>query len=59
MLAVTPRHAELTVPHYESLVGNADLEVIHGGIISPPIDVAGGAMFIGEKRAHTPTVDLR
>jgi len=59
VVVVTPRHAELKVPHDESLVGNADLEVIHGGIISALIDVAGGAMFIGERGAYTPTVDLR
>jgi uncharacterized protein (TIGR00369 family) len=59
VLVVTPRHAELKVAFDETLVGNPDLEVIHGGIISALIDVAGGAVFIGEQGEYTPTVDLR
>lgn len=59
VLVVTPRHAELKVSYDDSLVGNPELKAIHGGIISTLIDVAGGAVFIGEKGDYTPTVDLR
>jgi len=59
VLVVTPRHAETTVPFDESLVGNPDLEVLHGGIISSIVDLTGAAVFVGACRDYTPTVDLR
>lgn len=59
VLVVTPRHAELKVSFDESLIGNPDLDVIHGGIVSTLVDVVGGAVFIGTKGDYTPTVDLR
>ena len=59
VIVVTPRHAEIKVPFDESLVGNPDFNVIHGGVISALIDVAGGAVFIGTQEDYTPTVDLR
>ena len=59
VIVVTPRHAEMKVSYDESLIGNPDLEVVHGGAISALIDVAGGAMFIGTQEDYTPTVDIR
>jgi uncharacterized protein (TIGR00369 family) len=57
--AVTCDRAETTIPFDESLVGNPDLEVLHGGIISSIVDLTGAAVFIGECEEYTPTVDLR
>jgi uncharacterized protein (TIGR00369 family) len=59
VLVVTPRHAETTIPFDDALVGNPDLEVLHGGIISSIVDLTGAAVFIGEHGDYTPTVDLR
>ncbi|MFB6127861.1 MAG: PaaI family thioesterase [Halolamina sp.] len=59
VLVVTPRRAETKVPFDESLVGNPDLEVLHGGVISSVVDLTGAAVFTGECRDYTPTVDLR
>lgn len=59
VLVVTPRRAETKVPFDDSLVGNPDLEVLHGGIISSIVDLTGAAVFTGECGDYTPTVDLR
>jgi len=59
VLIVTPRRAETKVPFADALVGNPDLEVLHGGIISAIVDLTGAAVFIGECEDYTPTVDLR
>ncbi|MFD1524819.1 PaaI family thioesterase [Halolamina salina] len=59
VLAVTPRKAETRIPFDGSLVGNPDLEVLHGGIISSIVDLTGAAVFIGHRGDYTPTVDLR
>lgn len=59
VLVVTPRHAETVIPFDDSLLGNPDLEVLHGGIISSIVDLTGAAVFIGACHDYTPTVDLR
>jgi uncharacterized protein (TIGR00369 family) len=59
VLAVTPRRAETRFPFDESLIGNPDLEVLHGGAISSLVDLTGAAVFIGHVEDYTPTVDLR
>jgi len=59
VLVVTPRHAETKIPFADALVGNPDLQVLHGGIISSIVDLTGAAVFIGERGDYTPTVDLR
>jgi uncharacterized protein (TIGR00369 family) len=59
VLAVTPQRAETKMPYDESLIGNPDLEVLHGGAISSLVDLTGAAVFIGEREDYTPTVDLR
>ncbi|MFB6233720.1 MAG: PaaI family thioesterase [Haloarculaceae archaeon] len=59
VLVVTPRRAETKFPYEESLIGNPDLKVLHGGVISSLVDLTGAAVFIGEREDYTPTVDLR
>jgi len=59
VLVVTPRHAEVKLPYDEELLGNPDLEVLHGGAISSLVDLTGAAVFIGACEDYTPTVDLR
>lgn len=59
VLAVTPRRAETRFPFDESLIGNPDLDVLHGGVISSLVDLTGAAVFIGHVEDYTPTVDLR
>jgi uncharacterized protein (TIGR00369 family) len=59
VLAVTPEQAETKFPYDESLIGNPNLEVLHGGVISSLVDLTGAAVFIGEHEDYTPTVDLR
>lgn len=59
VLAVTPRSAETKIPFDGSLVGNPDLQVLHGGIVSSIVDLTGAAVFIGQCGDYTPTVDLR
>lgn len=59
VLAVTATRAETKIPFDESLVGNPDLQVLHGGIISSIVDLTGAAVFVGECEEYTPTVDLR
>jgi uncharacterized protein (TIGR00369 family) len=56
---VTPERAETEIPFDQSLVGNPDLQVLHGGIISSIVDLTGAAVFIGHCEDYTPTVDLR
>jgi len=59
VLVVTPRRAETKIPFADALVGNPDLQVLHGGIVSSIVDLTGAAVFIGEREDYTPTVDLR
>lgn len=59
VLDVTAERAETKIPFDESLVGNPDLQVLHGGIISSIVDLTGAAVFIGHCGDYTPTVDLR
>jgi len=59
VLVVTPRRAEIKLPFDPELVGNPDLEVLHGGAVSSLADLAGAAVFIGKCEDYTPTVDLR
>jgi len=59
LLVVTPRRAETKLPFEESLVGNPDWEVIHGGVISSLVDLTGAAVFMGQCGTYTPTVNLR
>jgi uncharacterized protein (TIGR00369 family) len=59
VLAVTPRRAETKLPFDESLVGNPDLQALHGGVISSFVDLTGAAVFVGQCQDYTPTVDLR
>lgn len=59
VVVVTPRRAEMKFPFDESLVGNPNLKVLHGGVISSLVDLTGAAVFIGECGEYTPTIDLR
>ncbi|MFT4923126.1 MAG: hypothetical protein ACI8XM_002350 [Haloarculaceae archaeon] len=59
VVAVTPRRAEVKMPFDESLIGNTDLEVMHGGAISSLVDLTGAAVFVAECETFTPTIDLR
>jgi uncharacterized protein (TIGR00369 family) len=59
VLVVTPRHAEVKFPFDEDLVGNPDLDVLHGGVISTLVDLTGAAVFVGRCEDYTPTIDLR
>jgi uncharacterized protein (TIGR00369 family) len=59
VLVVTPRHAETKLPFDEGLVGNPDLQALHGGVISSFVDLTGAAVFVGQCEDYTPTVDLR
>ena len=59
VLVVTPRRAEVKLPFDESLVGNPDMQILHGGVISSLIDLTGAAVFTGARGDYTPTVDLR
>lgn len=59
VLVVTPRRAEVKLPFADDLVGNPDLEVLHGGAISSLVDLTGAAVFTGACEDYTPTVDLR
>lgn len=59
ILTVTPTRARTRLPFQESLVGNPDLQVLHGGAISALMDLTGAAVFMGKREDYTPTVDLR
>jgi uncharacterized protein (TIGR00369 family) len=59
VLVVTPRRAEVKLPFDDDLVGNPDLEVLHGGAVSSLVDLTGAAVFTGACEDYTPTVDLR
>ncbi|MFA9418264.1 PaaI family thioesterase [Natrinema sp. HArc-T2] len=59
IVVVTPRRAETKLPFDESLVGNPDLEVLHGGAIGSLVDLTGAAVFAGRCEEYTPTIDLR
>lgn len=59
VVSVTPERAETRLPYQDSLVGNVELQVLHGGAISALMDLTGAAVFIGGCHAYTPTVDLR
>jgi uncharacterized protein (TIGR00369 family) len=59
VLLVTPRRAETKFPFDDSLVGNPDLQALHGGVISSFVDLTGAAVFVGQQEDYTPTVDLR
>jgi uncharacterized protein (TIGR00369 family) len=59
VILVTPRRAETKFPFEESLVGNPDVEALHGGVISSLVDLTGAAVFVGQCEDYTPTVDLR
>lgn len=59
VVEVTADCAKTEIPFDESLVGNPELEVLHGGIISTLVDLTGAAVFIGECEEYTPTVDMR
>lgn len=59
ILIVTPRRAETKLPFDDSLVGNPELEVLHGGAISSLVDLTGAAVFAGRCGEYTPTIDLR
>ena len=59
IVVVTPRRAEAKIPFDDSLVGNPELEVLHGGVISSLVDLTGAAVFAGRCGEYTPTIDLR
>lgn len=59
IVVVTPRRAEAKIPFDDGLVGNPDLEVLHGGVISTLVDLTGAAVFSGHCGDYTPTIDLR
>lgn len=59
VVSATAEHARLRLPFDESLIGNPEINAVHGGVISSVVDVAGAAPFVGAKRGYTPTIDLR
>lgn len=59
IISVTPERARTRLPFQESLVGNPELQVLHGGAISALMDLTGAAVFMGPCEDYTPTVDLR
>ena len=59
VLVATPRYAEIKFPFDDNLVGNPDLDVLHGGVVSTLIDLTGAAIFVGWCEDYTPTIDLR
>ena len=59
VLLVTPQRAETKVPYEDPLVGNPDLQVLHGGAISSLVDLTGAAVFVDDCEDYTPTIDLR
>jgi len=59
IVIVTPRRAETKIPFDDSLVGNPELEVLHGWVISSIVDLTGAAVFAGRYGEYTPTIDLR
>jgi uncharacterized domain 1 len=59
VLLVTTERAETKVPYDDPLVGNPDLQALHGGVISSLVDLTGAAVFVGDCEDYTPTIDLR
>ena len=59
VLAVTPERASVKLPFDPGLVGNPDLGAVHGGVVSALVDLAGAAVFVGDRGEFTPTIDLR
>ncbi|PSQ56846.1 hypothetical protein BRD22_04135 [Halobacteriales archaeon SW_8_68_21] len=59
VLSVTPDRATVRLPFDPGLVGNPDLDVLHGGVVSAVVDLTGAAVFVGGREAYTPTIDLR
>lgn len=59
VLEATPRHARTRVPFDESLVGNPQLQAVHGGVISALADLTGAVPLVADADAYTPTIDLR
>lgn len=46
-------------PFREELLVNADKEIVHGGILSSLVDIAGHYAVLSTVGARVPTVDLR
>lgn len=59
VVVATAEYARLRWPYDESLVGNPEVDAIHGGVISSLADVAGAAPLVGALGDYTPTIDLR
>lgn len=59
ILMATPRRAETRVPFDDALLGNPELEVIHGGVISALVDLTGAAVFAASHGTYTPTINVR
>lgn len=57
--SATSERARLRWPFEESLIGNPEVEALHGGVISALADATGAAPFVADLEAYTPTIDLR
>jgi uncharacterized protein (TIGR00369 family) len=59
VLEVTADRARTRWPFDESLLGNPDVQAVHGGVVSALADLTGAVVFVGNLGRYTPTVDLR
>ena len=55
----SPDDGRTRIPYDESLVGNPEVEAIHGGVLAALADLTGAVPFVATREAYTPTVDLR
>lgn len=59
ILEATDEGARTRWPFEESLVGNPEVEAVHGGVIAALADLTGAAPFVGSLGRYTPTIDVR
>lgn len=52
-------HVVLECPFREELLVNAEKEIVHGGILSSLVDIAGHYAVLSAVGTRVPTVDLR
>lgn len=54
-----PDGGRTRIPFDEALVGNPEVEAVHGGVVAALADLTGAVPFVATQEAYTPTVDLR
>ncbi|CAN7512333.1 PaaI family thioesterase [Phenylobacterium sp. LjRoot219] len=59
LVGITPGTVTLEAPWREDLVGDAELEILAGGVVTALIDHACATTISSIKRGGAPTLDLR